>query len=71
MAENADNFNSGGFMKYPGETFNGDLDDPTYLGMMRDSLFPLAVTYCTAWIDYFEHQIGFKDEMIYLPLVGR
>jgi len=71
MAENADNYNSGGIIEYAGEAFNGDLDDPIYLGIMRDSLFPLAVMYSTVWIDYFEFQIGLKAEMLFFPLIAR
>jgi hypothetical protein len=67
MAENADNYNSGGIIEFPGEMFNGNLDSGSYLESMRDSLFPKAVTFSTAWIDYFEREVGIQDELIFLP----
>lgn len=69
MAESADNYNSGGLIEFPGEAFNGNLDDTAYLESMRDSLFPIAVTYSTAWIDYFERQVGIQDEWIFIPTI--
>lgn len=71
MAESADNFNSGGKTEYPGEVYNGDLSDTTYLEMMRDSLLPLAIGYSTMWIDYFEAQIGNQQSLVYLPIITR
>jgi hypothetical protein len=71
MAESADNYNSGGVWEFPGEVYNGDLSDPAYLTEMRDTLLPFAVVYSTAWIDYFEHQIGIPDVFVYLPVVNR
>jgi len=69
MAEHADNYNSGGLTEYPGEFFNGDLDDPAYLSEMRDALLPDAVELSTAWIDYFEYQVGIQDEHVYLSII--
>jgi hypothetical protein len=69
MAETADNYNSGGLTEFPGEFYNGDLDDPAYLSEMRDALLPVAVEFSTAWIDYFEYQVGILDEQVYLPLI--
>jgi hypothetical protein len=51
MAEEADNWDSDDVQ---GEQHNGDLDDLAYLAQMRDTLFPLLVSYTTALIDYFE-----------------
>jgi hypothetical protein len=71
IAENADNYNSGGIIEYPGEEFNGNLDSIKYLEVMRDSLFPKSVTYSSAWIDYFERQVGIQDELIFIPTFFR
>jgi hypothetical protein len=51
MAEAADNFDSDDVL---GEQVHGDLDDPAYLSLMRDTLFPKLIGYSTALIDYFE-----------------
>ena len=51
MAEEADNWDSD---DVAGEQVPGDLGDPAYLARMRDTLFPLLVSYTTALIDYFE-----------------
>lgn len=69
MAESADNYNSGGTRVFPGEIYNGNLGDPSYLAEMRDDLFPYAVTYSTGWIDYFEDQTGISDVFVFLPAV--
>lgn len=69
MAESGDNFNSGGKQEYPGEFYNGDLGDPTYLSMMRDNLFPLVIEFSTMWIDYFEAQIGIHSGFVYIPII--
>ncbi len=71
MAETADSFNSGGKQEYPGEVYNGDLEDPTYLSMMRDTLFPPAIEYSTMWIDYFESQINIRYGLVFLPLIQK
>ncbi len=55
MAEEADNWDSD---DVDGERYPGDLDDPAYLAAMRDSLFPLLVSYGTALLDYFESRTG-------------
>ena len=71
MAESADNYNSGGISEYPGEIYNGDLDDPAYLGSMRDMLFPLAIQYSTMWIDYFEFNANISNTQVFIPLLMR
>ena len=58
MAEVSDNYNSGGRIERPGEVYNGDLDDFSYLTSMRDELLPYVIQYSTAWIDYFEHNLN-------------
>jgi len=71
MAERADNYNSGGRVEFPGEVYNGPLDNQAYLSDMRDSLFPYVVHYSTAWIDYFEYQLALLNSYNYLPLIIR
>jgi hypothetical protein len=50
MAEAADNWDSD---DVEGEQIHGDLDDPAYLTQMRDTLFPLLVSYTAALLDYW------------------
>ena len=71
IAESADDYNSGGTTEYPGEKYNGDLDDPGYLSTMRDDLFPLVIEYSTMWIGYFEYQISVRDHLVFLPLLTK